>query len=44
MLFNKNKYISPNIKNHLSNDIINIINENIDKTLMKFYEYEIVIV
>ena len=42
--FNKNKYISPNISEYLSNDIIRLINENIDKTLMKYYEYDLVIV
>jgi hypothetical protein len=42
IVFDKNKYISPNIKDYLSNDIIHIINENIDKTLMKFYNYDLV--
>ena len=40
--FNKNKYINSIITHYLSNDIIKIINENIDKTLMKFYEYDLV--
>jgi len=40
-VFDKNKYISPNITNYLSNDIIEIISENIDKTLMKFYDYDL---
>lgn len=39
--FDKNKYISPNITNYLSNDMIQFINENIDKTLMKFYDYNL---
>lgn len=39
--FDKNKYISPNITNYLSNDMIQLINENIDKTLMKFYDYNL---
>jgi hypothetical protein len=42
IVFDKNKYISPNIKDYLSNDIIHIINENIDKTLMKYYQYDLV--
>jgi len=42
--FNKNKYINPIISDYLSNDIIRIINENIDISLMKFYEYDLVIV
>ena len=40
-MFDKNKYISPNITNYLSNDIIEIISENIDKMLMKFYDYDL---
>jgi hypothetical protein len=40
-IFDKNKYISPIISKYLSNDIITIINENIDKTLMKFYKYNL---
>jgi hypothetical protein len=44
IIFDKNKYISPNITNYLSNDIIRNINENIDVSLMKFYDYELVIV
>jgi hypothetical protein len=42
IVFDKKKYISPNIPDYLSNDIIHIINENIDKTLMKFYNYDLV--
>ena len=42
LVFDKKKYISPNIPDYLSNDIIHIINENIDKTLMKFYNYDLV--
>ena len=42
--FNKNKYISPNISEYLSNNTIHLINENIDKTLMKYYQYDLVIV
>lgn len=41
IVFDKNKYISPNITNYLSNDMIQFINENIDKTLMKFYDYDL---
>ena len=44
IVFDKNKYISPNISEYLSNDIIRLINENIDKTLMKYYQYDLVIV
>jgi hypothetical protein len=44
IMFDKNKYISPNITNYLSNDMIQFINEHIDKSLMKFYDYELVIV
>lgn len=39
--FNKSKYISPNITIYLLNDMIQIINEHIDKTLMKFYDYDL---
>lgn len=41
VIFDKNKYIKPNISDYLSNDIITIINENIDITLLKFYEYNL---
>ena len=44
VIFNKNKYINPIISDYLSNDIIRNINENIDVSLMKFYDYELVIV
>jgi hypothetical protein len=44
LIFDKNKYINPNISNYLSNDIIRIINENIDISLMKFYDYKLAIV
>ena len=40
VIFDKNKYIKPNISDYLSNDIITIINENIDITLLKYYEYD----
>ena len=43
IVFDKNKYISPNITNYLSNDMIKIINEYIDKTLMKFYNYQLIL-
>jgi hypothetical protein len=41
VIFDKNKYIKPNISDYLSNNIITIINENIDITLLKFYEYDL---
>ena len=41
IIFDKNKYILPNITNYLSNDMIQFINEYIDKTLMKFYDYNL---
>lgn len=41
IVFDKNKYISPNITNYLSNDMIQLINKHIDKTLMKFYDYDL---
>ena len=44
VIFDKNKYINPIISDYLSNDIIRNINENIDVSLMKFYDYELVIV
>lgn len=44
IIFDKNKYISPNITNYLSNDMIQFINEHIDVSLMKFYDYELAIV
>jgi hypothetical protein len=44
VIFDKNKYINPIISNYLSNDIIRNINENIDVSLMKFYDYKLVIV
>ena len=40
-IFDKNIYIKPKISEYLSNDIIKIINENINKTLLKFYEYDL---
>jgi hypothetical protein len=40
--FDKNKYINPKISEYLSNDIIKIINDKINKTLLKFYEYDLV--
>jgi hypothetical protein len=43
-IFNKNKYIKPNIYQYLSNDIIRIINENIDISLLKYYNYDLVVV
>jgi hypothetical protein len=43
-IFDKNKYIKPNIYQYLSNDIIRIINENIDISLLKFYNYDLVVV
>ena len=42
IIFDKNKYILPNVTNYLSNDMIQFINEYIDKTLMKFYDYNLV--
>ena len=44
VIFDKNKYINPIISDYLSNDIIKNINENIDVSLMKFYDYKFVIV
>lgn len=41
IIFDKNKYISPNITNYLSNDMIQLVNKHIDKTLMKFYDYNL---
>jgi len=41
VIFDKNKYIKPNISDYLSNNIITIINENIDITLLKYYEYDL---
>jgi hypothetical protein len=43
-IFNKNKYIKPNIYKYLSNDIIQFINENIDISLLKYYNYDLVII
>jgi hypothetical protein len=43
-IFDKNKYIKPNIYQYLSNDIIRIINENIDISLLKYYNYDLVVV
>ena len=40
-IFDKNKYIKQNISDYLSNDIISIINDNIDITLLKFYKYNL---
>ena len=39
--FDKTIYINPNINKFLSKNIIDIINNNIDLKLMKFYDYDI---
>ena len=41
IIFDKTKYINPNISEYLSKDIITIINNNIDISLLKFYEYDL---